>query len=62
MFHEHVAAEAQATIVKAVAAGRVGTSEEVADAVAFLGSSDASYINGQDLVIDGGLVAAFPSQ
>ncbi|MFE9391598.1 SDR family NAD(P)-dependent oxidoreductase [Streptomyces sp. NPDC006784] len=44
-----------------IVAGRFGRPEEVAAAVAFLASSDASYINGQDLVIDGGLIGAVPA-
>ncbi|MFG2006106.1 SDR family NAD(P)-dependent oxidoreductase [Spirillospora sp. NPDC048911] len=50
-----------AAYVAQVVAGRLGTSQDVADAVAFLASAEASYINGQDLVIDGGLLAAVPS-
>ncbi|HEY2774733.1 MAG TPA: SDR family NAD(P)-dependent oxidoreductase [Candidatus Binatia bacterium] len=38
--------------------GRVGRAEEVAAAIAFLCSEDASYITGAMLVIDGGLTAA----
>jgi meso-butanediol dehydrogenase / (S,S)-butanediol dehydrogenase / diacetyl reductase len=38
--------------------GRIGRAEEVAGAVAFLCSDDASYITGAMLVIDGGLTAA----
>ncbi|MDR7104115.1 SDR family oxidoreductase [Croceicoccus sp. BE223] len=34
--------------------GRPGTPEEVAAAIAFLASADASYVNGHDLVVDGG--------
>jgi NAD(P)-dependent dehydrogenase (short-subunit alcohol dehydrogenase family) len=34
--------------------GRFGTSEEVAAAVAFLASSDASYVTGVELNVDGG--------
>jgi NAD(P)-dependent dehydrogenase (short-subunit alcohol dehydrogenase family) len=41
-----------------VTANRIGTSEDVANAVAFLASREAAYINGQDLIIDDGLVAA----
>ncbi|GGI57501.1 SDR family NAD(P)-dependent oxidoreductase [Winogradskyella haliclonae] len=35
--------------------GRFGTSEEIANAALFLASDDASYINGVELEIDGGL-------
>jgi NAD(P)-dependent dehydrogenase (short-subunit alcohol dehydrogenase family) len=36
--------------------GRQGTYEEVARAVLFLAGSDASYITGAALVVDGGLL------
>ncbi|MFE9856538.1 SDR family oxidoreductase [Streptomyces sp. NPDC005780] len=53
-------AEAEA-ITGRIVAGRFGRPEEVSAAVAFLASTDASYVNGQDLVIDGGLIGAVPA-
>jgi NAD(P)-dependent dehydrogenase (short-subunit alcohol dehydrogenase family) len=35
--------------------GRVGTTEEIAKAIAFLASDDSSYITGAELFVDGGM-------
>lgn len=40
---------------KIIPLGRMGTSEEIANVVAFLCSSKSSFITGQDIVVDGGL-------
>jgi 3-oxoacyl-[acyl-carrier protein] reductase len=45
-----------AKLVKNASLGRIGRVEEVAEAVAFLASQRASYITGQCLVVDGGLI------
>lgn len=35
--------------------GRVATPEDIADVIAFLLGPDARYVNGHDLVVDGGV-------
>ncbi len=46
----------QKQIIERTPLGRFGTTEEVANAVAFLASDEAAYITGQVLAVDGGLV------
>ncbi|MGA8548409.1 MAG: glucose 1-dehydrogenase [Mycobacterium sp.] len=46
--------ETQARLVATSVSGRIGQPSEVADAVAFLVSDQASFISGSELVIDGG--------
>jgi NAD(P)-dependent dehydrogenase (short-subunit alcohol dehydrogenase family) len=36
----------------------IGLPEDIAGAVAFLSSDSAHYVNGQDLVVDGGFLKA----
>ena len=38
---------------------RIGHPEEISDGIAFLASTSASYINGINLVIDGGRMSSF---
>jgi len=42
-------------ILAQVPLGRFGQAEEIAKSVSFLASEDATYITGQELVVDGGM-------
>jgi NAD(P)-dependent dehydrogenase (short-subunit alcohol dehydrogenase family) len=40
--------------------GRVGRPDDIAAAIAFLGADEAAFVNGANLVVDGGLTAGMP--
>jgi NAD(P)-dependent dehydrogenase (short-subunit alcohol dehydrogenase family) len=54
-FHEAFStAEMMANFVKGIPLGRVGTSEEVANVIAFLVSDAASFVTGETIEVNGG--------
>jgi NAD(P)-dependent dehydrogenase (short-subunit alcohol dehydrogenase family) len=59
--YEPAGEEAKIRRGQTVPLGRVGYPEDIAGAVAFLASDDASYITGQTLYVDGGMLAQLRS-
>ncbi|TDZ97125.1 SDR family oxidoreductase [Mycobacteroides salmoniphilum] len=61
MGHQELASDTGAitkAMVEGSAFGRIGTSDDVAAASAFLLGPESSYITGTDLLVDGGVIAA----
>jgi NAD(P)-dependent dehydrogenase (short-subunit alcohol dehydrogenase family) len=55
-FHEQFSTpEILAKVVAATPAGRLGTNEEMADAIVFLCSDKSRYIYGQTIELNGGI-------
>ena len=46
----------------AVPSGRLGEANDIANAVLFLDSENASYVNGHNLVVDGGVISSVIAQ
>jgi len=56
MTNEHLPEAQRAKLLESIPLGRIGRSEEVADAVAFLAGPEGGYITGQVLRVNGGLL------
>jgi 3-oxoacyl-[acyl-carrier protein] reductase len=56
MTQQHVQGDARQKLTAQIPLGRIGAPEDVAEAVAFLASPRASYITGQVLRVNGGLL------
>jgi len=56
MTAEHLPEASRAKLLEQIPLGRIGRSDDVADAVAFLAGPEASYITGQVLRVNGGLL------
>ena len=48
--------ELREAYLREIPAGRFGSLEDIANAIAFLASEEAGYVNGQTLAVDGGMV------
>jgi 3-oxoacyl-[acyl-carrier protein] reductase len=56
MTAKHVSGEAREQLMRQIPLGRIGSAADVADAVRFLVSPNASYVTGQVIRVNGGLL------
>ncbi|MFA6559292.1 MAG: SDR family oxidoreductase, partial [Candidatus Obscuribacterales bacterium] len=56
MFKAGIPEEGHQYMIDKTALGRLGQPEDIADVVAFVASSDARWITGQVINVDGGIV------
>ena len=55
---EKINEEFKKKLIDKIPAGILGTSQDVANCVAFLASEDANYINGETIHVNGGMYMA----
>ncbi len=53
---DKTAADIERAYTKQIPMGRLGEPEEVADVIAFLASTDARFVTGAELIVDGGML------
>ena len=58
LYYKNANGEGYQRMIDASAAQRTGTSDEIAEAAAFLLGEHARFITGTDLLIDGGVIAS----
>jgi 3-oxoacyl-[acyl-carrier protein] reductase len=56
MTAEHLPEAQRAKLMEQIPLGRIGKAEEVADCVAFLAGPEATYITGQVIRVNGGML------
>lgn len=53
---ENMVEKTKSALAKFQAIPRAGVPDDIANAAVYLGSDEASFVNGEDIVIDGGLI------
>lgn len=54
--NQEIAEQFKASVASSIPRGRVGDTREVANVAVFLASEDSSYINGSEILVDGGVL------
>lgn len=55
---EHLPADVKEKVTGMIAVGRLGTVEDIAEAVAYVSGEQSGFLTGQTIVVDGGMTMA----